>query len=92
MSQIHTVVIQKDGYKTWIDVEQMGGSTLDAMAGAVENAAVVLICASEKYKDSPNCRTGQAFYQKTFSLEQFFMPVAGVHEIDDLKMAHLYMG
>ena len=37
----------------------MSGSTLEAMASAVENAAVVLICACEKYKESPNCRTGQ---------------------------------
>ena len=42
----------------WIDIEQMGGSTLEAMAEAVENAALVLVCASEKYKMSPNCRTG----------------------------------
>ena len=34
------------------------GSILEAMANAVENAAVVVICLSQKYKDSPNCRTG----------------------------------
>ena len=51
--------LQADGYKIWIDVEQMGGSTLEAMAEAVENAMVVLVCASEKYKLSPNCRTGK---------------------------------
>ncbi|XP_077996742.1 uncharacterized protein LOC144450050 [Glandiceps talaboti] len=45
------------GYNVWIDVEYMGGSTLEAMAEAVENAAVVLVCASHKYKESPNCRT-----------------------------------
>ena len=44
----------------WIDVERMGGSTLSAMAEAVENAAVVLICMSEKYKQSPNCRLGES--------------------------------
>ncbi len=43
----------------WIDVDQMEGSTLEAMASAVENAAVVLIGVSEKYKKSPNCRTGR---------------------------------
>ena len=47
-----------DGYRVWLDVDQMGGSTLEAMAGAVEEAAVVLIGLSEKYKMSPNCRTG----------------------------------
>ena len=28
----------------WVDVEQMEGSTVDSMAGAVENASVVVIC------------------------------------------------
>lgn len=50
--------LQQDGHKVWIDTEQMGGSTLEAMAEAVENAAIVLVCASDKYKQSPNCRTG----------------------------------
>jgi len=50
--------MQKWGYKTWIDVDNMRGSTLEAMGEAVENAVVVLICASEGYKDSPNCRSG----------------------------------
>ena len=50
--------LQESGFNVWIDVEQMGGSTLEAMASAVENASVVLICASERYKQSPNARTG----------------------------------
>ena len=41
-----------------MDIDQMGGSTLQAMADAVENATVVFICMSQKYKDSPNCRAG----------------------------------
>ena len=44
----------------WIDIESMGGSTLEAMAGAVENARVVLMCLSQKYKLSPSCRSGQS--------------------------------
>jgi len=32
------------------------------MACAVEQATVVLVCFSEKYKDSPNCRTGSYYY------------------------------
>ena len=43
----------------WMDVEEMSGSTLEAMALAVEKAAVVLVCACEKYKLSPSCRTGK---------------------------------
>ena len=54
----------------WIDIEQMGGSTLEAMAEAVENAALVLVCASEKYKMSPNCRTGA--FRSLFSISLCF--------------------
>ena len=49
--------LQANGYRVWMDLEQMGGSTLDTMAKAVENAAVVLICVSQRYKESPNCRS-----------------------------------
>ncbi|PAA90010.1 hypothetical protein BOX15_Mlig002835g1, partial [Macrostomum lignano] len=43
--------------KVWIDYEQMkDGSTLEAMAEAVENSSIVLMCMSRKYKDSNNCR------------------------------------
>ena len=51
--------LQELGYKVWIDVENIKGSTLEAMALGIEQAAVVVICASEKYKISPNCRTGK---------------------------------
>uniref|UniRef100_A0A1I8FI03 TIR domain-containing protein n=1 Tax=Macrostomum lignano TaxID=282301 RepID=A0A1I8FI03_9PLAT len=41
----------------WIDYERMGeGSTLSAMADAVECSYAVLMCMSRKYKDSNNCR------------------------------------
>ena len=49
--------LQASGYRVWMDLEQMGGSTLEAMAKAVENSSVVLICVSEPYKESPNCRS-----------------------------------
>ena len=49
--------LQASGYRIWMDLEQMGGSTLEAMAKAVENAAVVLVCVSQRYKESPNCRS-----------------------------------
>ena len=37
-------------FKVWVDTEMMSGSTLDAMAAAVENAYCVLICITERYK------------------------------------------
>ena len=49
--------LQANGYRVWMDLEQMRGSTLEAMAKAVENSSVVLVCVSERYKESPNCRS-----------------------------------
>ena len=49
--------LQASGYRVWMDLEQMGGSTLETMAKAVENSSVVLVCVSQKYKESPNCRS-----------------------------------
>ena len=49
--------LQASGYRVWMDLERMGGSTLEAMAKGVENAAVILVCVSERYKESPNCRS-----------------------------------
>lgn len=40
------------GYQTWMDVDKMSGSTLEAMAKAVEGSATVLVCVSKKYKES----------------------------------------
>ncbi|CAF0737919.1 unnamed protein product [Rotaria sordida] len=45
-----------DGYNVWIDVERMHGNILDAMADAIENSTIFLMCLTEKYKDSPSCR------------------------------------
>ncbi|XP_060076331.1 uncharacterized protein LOC132555962 [Ylistrum balloti] len=55
-----------------MDVEHMTGSTLEAMALAVERSAVVLICMSQKYKDSPSCRS-EAEY--TYKLRKSFIPL-----------------
>ena len=49
--------LQEAGYHVWMDIEKMEGSTLEAMAKAVENASVVIIGVSQKYKESPNCRS-----------------------------------
>ena len=42
-----------------MDIFDMHGSTLAAMAKAVEDAAIVLVCSSHRYKDSDNCRLGK---------------------------------
>ncbi|ELT88039.1 hypothetical protein CAPTEDRAFT_72731, partial [Capitella teleta] len=64
--------LKSQGYKVWMDVENMSGSILEAMALAVEKAAVVIICYSQKYKESPNCRT-EAEY--TFKLGKAIVPL-----------------
>jgi hypothetical protein len=40
----------------WIDVERLQGSTVDAMATAIDGAKVVVYGCSEDYKNSQNCR------------------------------------
>lgn len=64
--------LKEEGYQLWIDVDCISGSNLQAMAEGIENAAVVLICMSEKYKQSPNCRT-EAEY--TFRLRKDYIPM-----------------
>lgn len=49
-------LLRRRGLKVWIDLEQMGGSTLEAMAGAIDQSSVILFCFSQPYKESPNCR------------------------------------
>jgi hypothetical protein len=53
--------LELKGFLVWIDVEQMHGSTLEAMATAIENSWCVLICMSESYKQSANCRAEAEF-------------------------------
>lgn len=48
--------LKAKGNQVWIDVEQIYGSSLTSMAEAVENASVFLMCVTEKYYQSPNCR------------------------------------
>ena len=42
--------MRERGFRVWMDTEMMSGSTLDAMAAAVEGAHCVLICITERYK------------------------------------------
>ena len=54
--------LKHSGYKVWIDVDNLGGSTMEAMASAVENSAVILVAVSRKYKESANCRSGNKLF------------------------------
>jgi len=49
-------LLKSAGYNVWLDLDQMSGSTISAMAEAVEGSAVVLVALSSKYQGSKNCR------------------------------------
>jgi hypothetical protein len=61
-----------DGFKVWIDLENMYGSTIDRMAEAIENCQFVLICMSQRYETSPYCKTEG---QYTYKLQRAFVPL-----------------
>uniref|UniRef100_A0A1I8IB28 TIR domain-containing protein n=1 Tax=Macrostomum lignano TaxID=282301 RepID=A0A1I8IB28_9PLAT len=48
--------LQMEGYEVWLDIENMSQSIVSKMAEAVENSAVILMCMSQSYKNSPHCR------------------------------------
>ncbi|CAF4191809.1 unnamed protein product, partial [Rotaria sordida] len=54
--QIHERLIQ-DGFSVWIDRDNMYGTTMMAMAEAVENSEFILICMSDTYKQSVYCQS-----------------------------------
>lgn len=64
--------LEEIGGRVWIDVTDMQGSTLEAMAQAVENAQCVLVCVTEKYRQSINC---QAEAQYAFKLQKKIVPL-----------------
>lgn len=47
--------LQTCGYKTWIDVDNMEGSILSAMANAIEQSDVILVFITDEYCKSENC-------------------------------------
>eukprot|EP01047_Picozoa_sp_COSAG01_P008654 COSAG01_NODE_343_length_18564_cov_10.381099_2_plen_127_part_00 len=48
--------LKRRNFATWLDLDNMQGSVMDAMSAAVEDAAVMLYCVSHRYKESANCR------------------------------------
>jgi len=65
-------MLEKKGFKIWLDLDQMKGSTIEAMASAVENSSVIFICMSQNYKNSANCRA-EAEY--AFRLKKPIIPL-----------------
>ena len=48
--------LKRRGYRTWFDLTNMKGSTMDAMSDAIEGADVMLYGVSLAYKESANVR------------------------------------
>ena len=86
------------GYQVWIDVEQIYGSTLASMAEAVENASVFLMCVSEKYYQSPNCRLEAEYAVKLqkpiipLVMQQDYMPLGWLGIIIGGKIYYKFNG
>lgn len=64
--------LESNDHVVWIDVENIHGSSLDSMAKAVENSFCVLMCMTEHYKQSSNCRA-EAEY--AFQLDKAIIPL-----------------
>ncbi|XP_071504382.1 uncharacterized protein [Diadema antillarum] len=63
MIEVRDLLI-KAGYNVWMDIDKMAGDILGAMAQAVEKAAVVLVCMTQKYSESHNGRTEATYAYK----------------------------
>lgn len=49
------------GFSVWFDIEQMQGSTVAAMAKAVEQSQAIVYCLSKGYMDSDNCQSEASY-------------------------------
>ena len=47
----------EEGYTVWMDVDRMMGSTLEAMVAAIESSDAIVMCVTNRYKESQACRT-----------------------------------
>ncbi|CAF4268153.1 unnamed protein product, partial [Adineta steineri] len=64
--------LTKNGYRVWIDFDQIHGNVMDAMAQAIERSKTILICMSEQYRRSNYCRA-EAHY--AFQRELKIVPI-----------------
>lgn len=53
--RLYEALVQ-EGFRVWIDFDQMHGNVMDAMAHAIERSNTILICMSEHYRRSNYCR------------------------------------
>ncbi|CAF1441837.1 unnamed protein product, partial [Rotaria sordida] len=62
----------KDNFRVWLDRDQMHGSTMVAMADAIENAEFVFVCMSDAYKQSAYC---QSEAQYAYERQCYLIPI-----------------
>lgn len=55
-SKIQQQLVQ-DGYRVWFDEDCLRGMTMAGIAEAIENSQSVLICMSDRYKESVYCQS-----------------------------------
>ena len=70
--------LENFGYRVWIDVVNMHGSSIDAMAQAVENSMCVLMCVTEKYRQSNPCQC-EAKYAFNLKKNYLVLPTIKIH-------------
>ena len=56
--------LKEAGVRIWFDEEEIRGSVIDRMAEAVEGARAILMCYSQAYKNSSNCRAEAQYAYK----------------------------
>ncbi|CAF0720479.1 unnamed protein product [Adineta ricciae] len=69
--KIHQFLLDQ-GFKIWIDLNNMFGPAMSAMAEAVENSEFVLLCMSDSYKQSTYC---QAEAEYAFGCKRRLLPL-----------------
>ncbi|CAF3324917.1 unnamed protein product [Rotaria socialis] len=69
--KIHKFLLA-EGFLVWIDLNNMFGPAMSAMADAVENSEFVLVCMSDSYKQSTYC---QAEAEYAFSCKRRLVPL-----------------
>jgi hypothetical protein len=83
--------LENNNFKVWIDVNEIHGSSLEAMARAVESSDFILMCVTEKYRQSVNC---QAEAQYSFKLKKKIIPLIlqkGMENVDGWLGMYNYM-
>jgi hypothetical protein len=48
--------LEQDGYKVWLDEEQMDGNMYDRMREAIDNSSCIVVCMTDDYKKSECCK------------------------------------